>query len=169
MDTWALSLLDPGNISKGISQGLTVQSIRFCDICQLAPQMNLQPKCGNNNRKKVLSVVLVLAAEHAWRSCVLWYKQPSCFRNSIPTSACNKLICKQMWHRCLEINSHMTALSYNPFSERAEPEEMTMDAFATREHDPSPGLSAGTSPPIKTQQMAVYMLNMEVRSKRQPE
>jgi len=52
MDTRALSLHDPGNISKGISQGLTVQSIRFCDICQLAPQMNLQSKCGNNNRKK---------------------------------------------------------------------------------------------------------------------
>ncbi len=41
---------------------------------------------------------------------------------------------------------------------------MTIDAFATREQDPSPGHSAGISPPpFKTQQMAMYVLNMEVR------
>lgn len=54
MYTWALSLVDLGNISGGSFQGLTVQSIRFYDIRQLASQMYLQSNCRNNNKKGLI-------------------------------------------------------------------------------------------------------------------
>jgi len=52
--TWALSLVDLGNISKRSFQGLTVQSIRFYDMRQLGPQMYLQSNCRNNNKKDLI-------------------------------------------------------------------------------------------------------------------
>lgn len=131
MYTWTLSLVDLGNISERSFQGLTVQSIRFYDIHQLASQTYLQPNCRNNNKNGLIYCQLLHQNTQ---------RKVTCFGKSnlhvseiphLPQSVEGRV---QLLRKCLG-DLYIGECLSAPHSQYTE--LMRSDPFAAREENPS--------------------------------